>query len=101
MSYSFVSYTMRLILIWFKILDVSSQKAIKFSVQQVYSGKRRIISKTKYPSRSEKVVGGRSELDSQSDTTVEGDNYSIMEYTGNSVMYHHIVTNIKLSNEYQ
>ena len=51
-------------------------------MQQVYKGKRRIISAAKDLSGSDKVVYGRSELDSHADTTVTGDNFCVLQYTG-------------------
>ena len=65
---------MKLIVIWINNLDFSSGKKIKLSVQQVHSGQHHIISEAEYSSSSEKVVYGRSELDSQADTTVTGAN---------------------------
>ena len=43
-SWSFISYTLKLIVKWLNIIDVSSIIAINFSVQQVHTGQRRIIS---------------------------------------------------------
>ena len=92
---------MKLIVKWINILDVSSGKAIKFSVQKVHTGQRHIISASKYYSRSEKVVYGRSDLESHADTTVAGASFCIFQYTVNIVMYHRIVTTMKISNAYQ
>ena len=92
---------MKFILKWLNILDVSSEKAIKLPVQQVHIGKSRIISAENYLSISDKVAYGRSELYYHADTTVTGGNCCILQYTGNSVMYHHIVTTMKLSKAYQ
>ena len=72
---------MNFIVKWLNILDVSSGKAIKLSVQQVHTGQRRIISAAKYLSRSDKVVYGRSELDYHDDTTVTYANCCIFYYT--------------------
>ena len=72
---------MKIILVWLNILDVSSGNDIKFSLQQVHSGKRRIIKAAKDMSSSEMFVYGRSELDSHADTTVAGDNFCIFNYT--------------------
>ena len=73
---------MKLIVKWINILYVSSGKAIKLSVQQVHTGKSHIISAAKYLSSLDKVVHGRSELDSHSDTTVAGANSCLFQYTG-------------------
>ena len=50
------------------------KKAIKLSVQQVNSGQRHIISSENYSQRLDKVVYGRSELDSHTGTAVTGAN---------------------------
>ena len=65
---------MKFIVKWINILDVGSEKAIKLSVQQVHTGQSRIISAAKKLSRLDMVVYGRSELDSNTDTTVVGAN---------------------------
>ena len=77
-----ISYNMKLIVKWLNILDVSSREAIKFSVKQVHTGQTQIISAAQYLSRSDKVVYGRSELDSNADTTVAGSNCCILQYNG-------------------
>ena len=73
---------MKLIVIWLNILDVSSRKDVKLSVQKFHSGQRCIIASEKYLSRSENVVYSRSDLDYHSDTTVAGANFYILQYTG-------------------
>ena len=70
-------------------------------MQQVHLGQRRIISAAKYPSRLDKVMYGRRELDSNADITVAWVNYCIFQYTRNSVVYHHIVMIMKLSKLYE
>ena len=62
-------------------LDVSSGKDIKLSVHQVHTGKRHIVSAANDLSRSDKVVYGRSELDSHTDTTAARANLFISQYT--------------------
>ena len=73
---------MKLIVKWLNILDVSSGKAIKFSVQQLHTRKIRIISLAKYSSRSDKVMHVRSELYYHADTIVTEANFCILQYTG-------------------
>ena len=73
---------MKLIVKWLNILDVSSGSAIKLSVKQVHTGQHSIISAAKDLSMSEKVVYGRSELDSHADNTVAGASCCILQYTG-------------------
>ena len=73
---------MKLIVKWLNILDVSRGKTIKLSVQKFRAGQRRIISSAKDLSRSDKVLYGRNELDYHTGTTVAGDNWCILQYTG-------------------
>ena len=73
---------MKIIVEWLNILDISSGKVIKFLAQKFHTGQHHIISAAKYLSRSEKVVYGSSELDSNPYTTVSGDNCCILQYTG-------------------
>ena len=61
---------MKIIVNWNNILDVSDGKVITISVQQIHSGQHCIISSEKDSSMSDKVVYGRSELDSHADNTV-------------------------------
>ena len=61
---------MKLILKWLNILDVSIGKAIRLSVQQVHTGKQRILSAAKDFTSSDKFMYGKKELDLQDDTTV-------------------------------
>ena len=61
---------MKLIVIWTNILDVSSGKTIKLSVQQVQPEELRIISEEMGQSSLENVVHSISELYSHADTTV-------------------------------
>ena len=68
---------MKIIVIWLTVLDVSSGKNIKLLVHQVKPGQQLTISAAEYLSRSEKVVYGKSDLDSHADTTVTGSNQSI------------------------
>ena len=63
-------------------MDVSSGKATKFSVQKVDSGQHRIISAENDLSMLDKVVYGRSELDSHDDNSVAGANCYILQYNG-------------------
>ena len=67
---------------WLNILDVSSGKAIKLSVQKVHARKRCINSEANYSSMSDKVLYGISELGYHADTTVAGYNCCILQYTG-------------------
>ena len=64
------------------VLDVSSGKAIKLSVQQVHTGQRHIISAAEDLLRSDKIVYGKSELNYHTDTTVSGANFCILQYNG-------------------
>ena len=80
---------------------LSSGKAIKLSVHKLYTEQRRIILAEKYLSMSYKVVYGRSGMDYHADITVTGPNCCILQYTGKSVIYHHILMTIKLSKAYQ
>ena len=73
---------MKLIIKLINILDVSSGKPIKMSVQQVHTGQRRIISAAKDLSRPAKFVYGISEMDSHADTIFSGANFCILKYTG-------------------
>ena len=73
---------MKIIVKWRGILDLSSGKAIKLSLHILHTGKSHIISAAKYLSSLDKVVHGRSELDSHSDTTVAGANSCLFQYTG-------------------
>ena len=72
---------MNLIVKWLNILDVGNGKVIKLPVQKVHTGQRHIISAAKDLSRSDKVVYGRSELDSHTDTTAARANLFISQYT--------------------
>ena len=73
---------MKFIVNGLNILDVSSGKGIKLSVQKLQQGQRRMVSAAKYSSRSYKVVYGRIDLDYHADTTVAGSNCCILNYTG-------------------
>ena len=69
---------MNLIVKWLNILDISSGKVIKLTVQKLYSGQHHIITAAKDSSRSDKVVYGRIELDLYTDTTIAVANSCIL-----------------------
>ena len=75
--WSFVSYTMKLIVKWIIILDVNSGKAFKFSVKQVNTGQHHKISAENDSSIPDKILYGRSEFDSNVDTAVPWANFCI------------------------
>ena len=79
--WNFISNTMKLIVKWINIFDVSIGKGIKLSVQQVCSGKRRTISSARDSSKSNKVVYDRSDWYYTADTTDTGSNCYILQYT--------------------